>query len=69
MLAALDALVGTMPLVLMSGVELKMIERLFPQQQSQRGYRSMRGQPPYRSRGTRVTAGRLNFGNFSNVGL
>ena len=64
MASGLDAMTGILPVIMVSGVAMKMTERLFPQQQQ--------AQPSRRRKATRRRARRApssGFGNFSNLGF
>jgi len=64
MATALDQLTGTIPVIVMGGVAMKMTQSMFDQQQK---YNGNRRRVRSRRNGRRVS--RLGFGDFSNLGI
>lgn len=60
----LEAMTGVLPTIMVAGVGMKMVERLFPDRRSQ-PRRAPRRTSQRRSRRTR----RPGIGNFSNLGM
>jgi len=62
----LDAMVGVLPVIMVSGVAMKMTEGMFNQRGTNRGQRPLR--KPRRRAFPRRSTG-VGFGNFSNIGI